>query len=142
SRPRRFLNRRSSSATSSRQSIPSTEKVDSVWSSHTEQGTDLGVIGRPLHFLRRVGPHPHALALGRSKTRRPRAGRGRSRKWTPHEARRPCRSSASLFALLHVLEPLLEQTDDVLIVERIEDHSSSTARAHQAHAAEQAKLMR
>src|SRR5204863_9395968 len=40
------------------------------------------------------------------------------------------------------LEPLLEQTDDVLIVERIEDHSSSTARAHQAHAAEQAKLMR
>jgi len=44
--------------------------------------------------------------------------------------------------LFHVLEPLLEQPDDVLVVERIEHHAAGAPGAHDAHAAQEAQLMR
>jgi len=42
----------------------------------------------------------------------------------------------------HVPEPLLEEIEDVLVVERVVDAAPFTARADDAHAAHQAKLMR
>ena len=88
------------SATSSRQSIPSTLKVDSACSSQTVQ----------------VTARTHLVACSR-----PGGVRGR--------------------ALLHVLEALLEQADDVLVVERVEDHAPARRGADEAHAAEQPQLM-
>ncbi len=94
STPASVLKRRSMSATSSRQSIPSTLKVDSACSSQTAQ-----------------------VAM-----------------------RQVARPSAA--ALLHVLEPLLEQADDVLIVEGVVDRLAVAARPDQAHVAEEAQLVR
>ena len=41
-----------------------------------------------------------------------------------------------------MFEPLLEQSDDVLIVEGVVDRLAVAALAHQAHVAEQAQLVR
>ena len=41
-----------------------------------------------------------------------------------------------------MLQPLREQPDDVVVVEGVEDETSVAARAHEAHAAQQAELMR
>ena len=48
----------------------------------------------------------------------------------------------SAAALLDVLERLLEELHDVLIVERVEHQAAVAARANQAHAAQQAQLVR
>jgi hypothetical protein len=40
-----------------------------------------------------------------------------------------------------VLEPLLEEADDVLIVERVEDQAAVSARAHQAHVPKETQLV-
>lgn len=45
-------------------------------------------------------------------------------------------------ALAHVLEALGEQAHDVKVVERIEDELPGTPWAHEAHAAEEAQLVR
>ena len=107
SRPARFLNRRSSIATSSRQSMPSILKVDSACSSQTVQ-----VVHEP------------------------------SSPCAPDRPRGQSRARAHGVALLDVLEPLLEQADDVLVVEGVEHHPAVAARADQAHAAQQPQLMR
>jgi hypothetical protein len=43
--------------------------------------------------------------------------------------------------LLHVLEPLLEETDDVVVVGNVVDVPANAARFHEPHAAEQMQLM-
>lgn len=44
-------------------------------------------------------------------------------------------------ALLDVLQPLLEQPDDVVVVGDVVDVFAGTARLHEPHAAQQAKLV-
>jgi hypothetical protein len=45
-------------------------------------------------------------------------------------------------AFLHMLDPLLEQPDDVLVVERVEDHPAGAPGAHEAHVPQQPQLVR
>ena len=42
---------------------------------------------------------------------------------------------------LDVLQPLLEEPDDVLVVEGVEDHAAVAARPDEPHAAQQAQLV-
>ncbi len=114
SRPARCLKRRSISATSSRQSIPSTLKVDSAWSSQTAQTGTSALLAVPT-IERRL----------RVRVRRPRGRRGE------------CGG-----ALLHVLEALREQPDDVVVVEGVEDHLPGPARPDQPHPAKKPELVR
>ena len=44
-------------------------------------------------------------------------------------------------SLLDVLEPLLEEADDVLVVERVVDQAAVPARAHQPHVPEETQLV-
>ncbi len=41
-----------------------------------------------------------------------------------------------------MFQPVLEEADDVLVVERVEDHASGAPRAHETHAAKQTQLVR
>ena len=111
SSPTRFLNRRSSIATSSRQSMPSILKVDSACSSQTVQVV-----------VDRASAAPLLASRLDCSGRRPSSGEAGS-------------------LLLHVLEPLLEQADDVLVVEGVVDMAAVAARTHQAHAAQQPELV-
>ena len=45
-------------------------------------------------------------------------------------------------AFLHVLAPLRQQPDDVVVIEAVEDHAAVTASANEPEAAEEAELMR
>src|SRR5262245_27100413 len=126
SRPCRCLNRFSIRDTSSRQSIPSTLKVDSACTSQTEHVADLGDISE----------HSHCVALCDSHgAPQPSPLRGLQAVWFGADflRRRP---------FLDVLEPLLEKANDVLIVEGVEHHSSLPAGANQPHAAKQPQLVR
>src|SRR5262249_20853504 len=91
-RPRRCLKRRSMSATSSRQSMPSILKVDSACSSQTVQ-----------------------VAMS---------------------------APPRLRAFLNVLEALSEQLDDVVIVERVENHLAGAPLTDEAGVRQQPELMR
>lgn len=45
------------------------------------------------------------------------------------------------YTFLHVLEPLLEETDDVVVVGDVVDVPAGAARLHEPHAAQQTQLM-
>ena len=51
-------------------------------------------------------------------------------------------TSGARRALFHVLAPLRQQPDDVVVVEAVEDHAAVTASANEPEAAEEAELMR
>src|SRR5262249_26452458 len=126
SSPARCLKRRSISATSSRQSIPSTLKIDSAWISQVVQTT------LAIRLSRSDGGTPgFARILMRSELRR-----GQPR---PCAGRRAGQGARPFF---DVFEALLEESDDMLIVEGVEHHLAVAARPHEAHATEQPQLVR
>ena len=55
---------------------------------------------------------------------------------------RPETSAGRPVTLFNVLQSLLEQADDVLIVERVEDHPAGAPRPHEPHVAQQPQLVR
>src|SRR6476646_4634190 len=54
---------------------------------------------------------------------------------------RATRQAVPTLTLLDVLEPLLEEADDVLVVERVVDQTAVPARAHQPHVPEETQLV-
>ncbi len=108
--------------------MPSILNVDSAWSSHTVHvlviGVSRGCSGRP-HPHRSMGDALHAPALVA------RAARGRFS---------VLRSSAGC-PFLDVLEPLLEEGDDVVIVGDVVDVLAGAPRFHEPPATQQPELV-
>src|SRR5262245_3098443 len=117
SSPARFLNRRSSIATSSRQSMPSILNVDSACSSQAVQvGVTIGPASSVVQWISGAAP-------------------GRQCATTEH-------GEAGPLALLHVFKSLCDEPDDMLGIEAVEDLAPVAAGADDARVAQQPQLMR